>query len=380
MSTKLLFISNIIGKGIGSFSAASIKAAKELGYEYHMAANFNNSSPERMKEDEENFGITIHHIDFVRQPYDLRNIKAYRQVTNLINEEYFDIIHCNTPIGGVIGRLAGRKCRVKKIIYQVHGFHFYSGAPMRNWLIYYPIEKWLAHYTDALITINSEDYSRAQKKFHLKNYGKVYYVPGVGIDLSKFSDSELKSRDQIRNELALKEEDFVCISAGDLVPRKNYEVAIRAVSLVEGNRIQYLICGLGPEKEKLEKLAKELGVERNVHFLGYRTDILDLYRASDFFLFTSFQEGLPRSTMEAMASGLPIICSNIRGNNDLVAEGINGYLCNPNSPSEFSEAMHKIYADSELKDRMSKRNMEDINKFSLDSVSNEIKKIYASYG
>ena len=171
----------------------------------------------------------------------------------------------------------------------------------------------------------------------------------------------------------------MCISAGDLVPRKNYEAAIKAVALVHDNRIHYLVCGLGPEKEKLEKLAKDLGVEGNVHFLGYRTDVLDLYRASDFFLFTSFQEGLPRSTMEAMASGLPIICSNIRGNNDLVAEGINGYLCNPNNPSEFAEAIREICTNSELKDRMSKRNMEDIHKFSLDSVSSEIKKIYAYY-
>lgn len=376
MSKKLLFISNIIGKGVGSFAAASIRTAKELGYEYHMAANFNNSTPERMKEDEQNFGIILHHIDFVRRPYDPRNLKAYKQVVDLINREHFDIIHCNTPIGGVVGRLAGKKCNVETVIYQAHGFHFYSGAPVFNWLVYYPIEKWLAHYTDALITINKEDYERAKKKLHLRNQGNVYFVPGVGIDLAKYNTNTTISKEQIRNELSIDEKALVCISAGDLVHRKNYRIAIKAIGKARNERIIYLICGKGPDEGKLKKLTAELGVEQNVRFLGYRTDILDLFQASDFFLFTSLQEGLPRSTMEAMASGLPVVCSNIRGNNDLIIEGENGYLCDPHNPDEFVKAILKICSSDELRRKMSLRNLADINKFSIDSVCEELKNTY----
>ena len=375
---KILFISNIIGKGVGSFSAASIAASKDLGLEFHMAANFNNSTFERMKSDEQTYGIRLHHIDFIRKPYALGNIKAYKQVVKLINDERFDIVHCNTPIGGVIGRLASKKCKVKTVIYQAHGLHFYSGAPIRNWLLYYPIEKWLAHYTDVLITINHEDYQTVQKSFHLRNNGKVYYVPGVGIDLSNFKKISENSRETIREEFDFQKNDIVCISAGDLVARKNHSIAIKAIALTKRNDIHYLICGSGPEKDELDQLANKLGIKDNIHFLGYRSDVLDLYQGSDIFLFSSLQEGLPRSTMEAMASGLPVVCSRIRGNTDLIEDGLNGFLCDPMNPSEFSNAILLLSDNCSLRREISENNLSDIKKFSLESVSTMLKDIYLS--
>ena len=154
---KLLYITNI-SIGVSSFSVAAVRAAEELGVEFHLAGNFDGTTKESLRKNEKEYGVKLHQIDFIRTPYDLRNIKAYKQLVQLIKREKFDAIHCNTPTGGVLGRLAGKKCKVRKIIYQAHGFHFYKGAPKKNWLIYYPIEKWLAKYTDALITINNEDY------------------------------------------------------------------------------------------------------------------------------------------------------------------------------------------------------------------------------
>ena len=179
---KVLFISNI-AKRVGSFSVASIAAAKECGIEYYYAANWNATSIEQRKEDEMTFGIKLVHIDLTRSPYSPKNIKAYKQLVEFIKKEKIDYIHCNTPIGGILGRLAGQKCKVKKVIYQAHGFHFFDGAPKKNWLLYYTVEKWLARKTDAIITINKEDFERS-KEFKLRNNGQAYYVHGVGMDLT----------------------------------------------------------------------------------------------------------------------------------------------------------------------------------------------------
>ena len=322
---KLLYITNI-SRGVSSFSVAAVRATEDLGVEFHLAGNFDGTTKESLRKNEKEYGVKLHQIDFIRTPYDLRNIKAYKQLVQLMKREKFDAIHCNTPIGGVLGRLAGKKCKVRKIIYQAHGFHFYKGASKKNWLIYYPIEKWLAKYTDALITINNEDYELAKSKFQLRHNGKVYYVPGVGIDLSQYDLSD-GIREKKRTELGLKETDFALISMGDLIERKNYSVAIKAMSKISDLNIHYFICGKGPEEAKLIKLSEELGLRKRVHFLGYRNDIKELLKAADAFLFTSKQEGLARSLMEAMASGLPCVVSNIRGNTDLLENTNSGFLC-----------------------------------------------------
>ena len=227
---KILFISNI-AKKVGSFSIASLEAAKECGMQFHMAANWNQAGDEQIQADEKEYNVRIHNIALARSPYSLTNIKGLKQLISVIKEEDIDYIHCNTPIGGLIGRLAGKKCKVKKVIYQAHGFHFYKGAPFKNWLLYYPVERWLAHYTDAIITINSEDYERA-KKFKLRNKGKVYYVPGVGIDTSQYH-SDRQNRMEKRKELGLVEGDIALISMGDLIERKNYPAAIKAIAKAE---------------------------------------------------------------------------------------------------------------------------------------------------
>lgn len=227
---KLLFISNIAGEtAVSSFSKADIIAAKRLGIEFHLAENFDLTPESARKSDEDLYGIKIHHIDFVRAPYNPRNIKAYKQLVKIVKKEKIDVIHCNTPVGGLLGRLAALKSGINKVIYQAHGFHFYKGAPLKNWMIYYPIEKWLAHYTDVLITINQEDYDLAKRKFKLRNDGKVYNVPGVGIDTSQYN-LDAKVRNKKRAELGLSETDYAVISMGDLIERKNYSTAIQAIA------------------------------------------------------------------------------------------------------------------------------------------------------
>ena len=373
--SKILFVTNTANK-IGSFSIASIKAAQSAGMEFHMAASWNLTRDELDKLQNE-FNVKLHHIDLDRSPYSPRNREAYKQLVRIIREEKIDYIHCNTPTGGILGRLAGKKCKVKKVIYQAHGFHFYKGASKKNWLIYYPVEKWLAKYTDTLITINREDFEFAKSKLRLRNGGKTYYVPGVGIDLSGYLQSETLRGDK-RAELGVRDDSFVIISAGELNENKNNRVIISAIGRLKRNDIYYFLCGVGDQEEALRKQAEEAGLSDNVRFLGYRNDIKELYGMSDCFVMPSFREGLSRSIMEAMASGLPCIVSRIRGNVDLIEEGKGGYLCDVNDVAGYAEKMNILADDAALRRAMSEYNLINIRKFSTEVVTEEILGIYKS--
>lgn len=369
---KLLYILNTTNR-VNNFSYSSMIAAQELGIEFHIAGNWTGySNVSDKRSDEKKYGIKIHQIDFIRAPYDPRNIKAYRQVVELIKREKYDMIHCNTPIGGVIGRLAGKKCGVKKIIYEAHGFHFFKGAPKLNWMIYYPIEKWLAHFTDCIVTMNAEDNAIA-KKFKLRNESVVYNVHGVGIDLSEYEEIG-QCRDHKREELGFSEEDIVLISMGDLIARKNYRVAIEAIAKCNNPKLHYIICGNGEELNNLKQMTVSLGIAKQVHFLGFRTDIRELLAASDVFVLTSLQEGLPRSTMEAMASGLPCVVSKIRGNVDLIENGKGGFLCSNNNSRSFATAIKKCC--SLIRAEMREYNLKKIKLYDINVVQNEMMKIY----
>ncbi len=372
--SRILFISNVSRK-ITSFVTASISASHDLNMEFYHASNWKEATEEQIKLDESEYNIKINNVNISRNPFARTNFKAYREIVQLIKREKIDYIHCNTPIGGILGRLAGKKCNVKKVIYQAHGFHFYTGAPMKNWLLYYPIEKWLAHYTDALITINHEDYQLAKNKFKLRKNGNVYYVPGVGIDLTQYN-IEGFSRQSKRRELGLNNEDIALISMGDLIERKNYDTAIRAIAEARNSKLHYYICGKGPEEEKLKRLANSLGISEQIHFLGFRSDIKELLVAVDLFLFTTKQEGLPRSMMEAMASGLPCVASRIRGNTDLLENTNGGYLCDINNVYEYAEKLNALASDAVQREKMGKNNLLVIKKFSNKTVIGDIRNIY----
>lgn len=368
---KLLFISNIC-RNVTNFHLTSYHAAEKYGYEFHFAANF----CDMPKEVQENYpGIHFHQIDFIRFPFHPKNLSSYRQLNDLIKKEKIDWIHCNTPIGGSLGRICGKKCDVEKIIYTAHGFHFYKGALLFNRTVLKWAEQIMAHWTDAIITMNQEDYEAAQK-FKLRNNGKVYYVPGVGIDIAQYHSDEQR-RCEKRRDLGFIDDDILLISMGDLIKRKNYPLAIEAVAKADNTRLHYLICGQGPEEESLKKHAADLGVADRVHFMGFRTDVKELLNASDLFLFTTLQEGLPRSMMEAMASGLPCIASRIRGNVDLLEDGNGGYLCEPMDADEFAGAINKIAENTHLRNKMKHFNLERIKEYDVSVVEQRIKEIYS---
>ena len=374
--TKLLYITHLSGPRINRIWYSSIKAAHELEYEFHLACNMAGAEHPAWDDGCKEWGIITHQIDFDRNPLAPANVKAKMQLSELIKKEKFDIVHCNTPVGGLLGRICAKEQNVPYIIYQAHGFHFWKGAPLKNWLLYYPVEKWLAKKTDVLITINKEDYELAEKKFKPK---KVEYVPGVGLDVKKFS-RVIGDKKTKREELGLKEEDFVILSVGELIPRKNHTIVLDALGELKKNgkidNIHYLICGQGELEEKLKEKTEKLNLLNHVHLLGFRNDVSEICTASDLFVFPSLQEGLPVALMEAMACGLPAICSNIRGNTDIIESGKNGEIVE-NKSSSIAEVIMKFKCDSALSKNYGLSAIATIKHFDLSVVAKDMSDIYS---
>ncbi|HEM3610551.1 TPA: glycosyltransferase family 4 protein [Streptococcus suis] len=367
---KVLFVATVVKLHIMVFHIPYLEWFKKNGYEVHVAAR---NDYDNKDECIIPFCDRFHDLPFERSPIRKNNLQVYKDLKNIIDTEQYEIIHCHTPMGGAIGRLAARSARKKgtKVIYTAHGFHFFKGAPLVNWLAYYPAERWLARYTDVLITINTEDYEIA-KKFKVN---RIEYVPGVGIDTDKFKNIEV-NRTEKRESLGVSEDDFMIISMGELNKNKNHQVIIRAIAKLRNEKIKYVLCGQGPLETELRELAKELDVENQVKFLGFRKDVPDLMKVADLFAFPSYREGLSLSLMEAMASGLPVVCSEIRGNTDLIEDGKGGYLVEPSDVEGFAKYIKELIEDSRLKSELGGFNLEKIEHYSIENVLCEMEEIY----
>ena len=370
---KVLYVATVVKTHIMEFHIPYLKMFKDMGWETAVAAKNDYENPEDCVIP---YCDTYYNIPFERNPLKLGNLKAYRRLKQVIDEGGYDIIHCHTPVGAMLTRFAAKHARKRgtKVFYTAHGFHFYKGAPAINWLLYYPVEKWLSRYTDVLITINKEDYERA-KTFKA---GKVCYVPGVGIDLKKFNVGYVDKNEK-RGEIGVQADDFVLLSVGELIPRKNHEAVIRAMSVLkQENKLQhleYVICGQGSYESELKSLAEELGVTEHVHFLSYRTDIAEICNCSDLFVFMSQQEGIPVALMEAMACGLPVICSDIQANTDLIENNVTGLIVN-SAPESVAKAIDIMRKDKDLRDRLASAALKKIKQFDLESVKDEMKNLH----
>ena len=367
---KALLVTHVSGF-VPQFEMGNVKILQEMGYEVHYASNYHNPSYGDDNHRLDGTGIIRHQVDFERSPYSLKNLTAYRQLKKLMEEERFDLVHCHNPMSGVITRLAAHATHTKPVVYTAHGFHFYKGAPIKNWLLYYPVEYLLSFYTNQQICINIEDYERAKRFFHAQ---KVNYVPGVGIDVKRIRDVKVNKSNK-RKDLGIPKEAIVLVSAGELITRKNHETIIRTMAKLKDKRFVYVICGHGELEAHLKEIVKDLKLEHQVFFLGYRTDILEIYMASDICIFPSFQEGLPVALMEAMACGLPVVCSKIRGNTDLVGNN-GGILIKPTDVESYAGAILKLGNDKSLRETMGSYNQRIVEKFDVEKISSAMIMIY----
>ena len=313
---KALLITTVSGF-VPQFEMNNVRLLQEMGYEVHYAANYRTPSYGNDNRRLDGTGIVRHQIDFVRSPFRLANIKVYGQLLRLMRRERFDLVHCHTPMGSVMARLAARASHTGPVIYTAHGFHFFRGAPLVNWICYYPMERYLSGYTDQLICINREDYIRAKRMLHA---GRISYVPGEGLDAGRIVEMSPEEIQEKKKKLGIPKDSIVFLSVGELIKRKNHKTVLQAIAKLRMPEIKYVICGQGKLDTYLRGLAERLGISEQIVFMGYREDIMEIYPIADVFLFPSRQEGLPMALLEAMANGLPVICTDIRGNRDLMGK------------------------------------------------------------
>lgn len=365
---------------IEQFNKNNILILEGMGYEVHVAGNWLEGNPisDRKLEEFKDWIRDHHgrwfHIPTTRRPTDIiRNAKAYGDVVNLIKKYRYAFIHCHTPIGSVIGRLAAARTGTK-VIYTAHGFHFFKGAPLKNWLLYFPVEWFCSWMTDVLITINKEDYRRARKYFHAKH---IEYIPGVGIDVAKFADGYVDKRAKCC-ELKIPDDKFILLSVGELQERKNYGAVIDVLGKMQDKDIYYLIAGQGRLKTEYERSIKKYGMEKNIILLGYRTDISELCEIADCFIHMAFHEGLSVALLEAMASGLPVIGSDVRGVKDLVVHNKGGICVNPKSSDEMHRAIRKMVSDRGFREKCTGFNLVKVKKYCIENIDEMMQKQYAN--
>ena len=367
---KILYVATITGH-FYYFHLPSMKMFKELGWQVEVAAHGDMELPYC----DNRFEIPIR-----RSPADKENIAAYKQLKKIINENNYDIIHCHTPMGGILARLAARSARKKgtKVLYTAHGFHFYNGAPLLNWLIYFPIEFVMSLMTDGLITINSEDYQFAKK--HLKAK-RIYKVNGVGYNSDRFFPVSEEEKLSIREKLGYSKDEKILVYVAEMNANKNQGMLIRALKILDEKYGNYrlLIAGADNFNGEYPRLAKELGVDGKVDFLGHRNDIDDLLHMSDIAVGSSVREGLPVNVMEALASGLPVVLSDNRGHRVLAVNGKNGYTVKVNDYETMAKRIEEIINDEKVYNDFSKNAVELVKPYSKESVMLELKEIYNCY-
>lgn len=379
MKRALVYAS--VASMIQQFNMQNIRLLQESGYEVDVLCNLKQGSTitdetiAAMCRELEAAGVRVHHIPVPRKITAIGDIiRSFRMTRDALNRRQYDLIHCHSPIGGVLCRLANRFSTGygrAKMIYTAHGFHFFRGAPWQNWLIFYPLEWLCSRYTDTLITINREDYALARERLKAK---QVVYVPGIGVDVDKFRAA--REKQATLEKLGLTDADTILLSVGELSVRKNHEAVLRALSKEDFGDYKYLICGLGALEQQLKALAAELGLEDRVQFLGYRSDIPQIMNVADLYIFPSLQEGLPVALMEAMACGLPVVASSIRGNTDLIDPGEGGYLVRPDDADGFAGGIRAILSDRALSERMKRHNLEKVRSFSLEAVTEQMAQLY----
>ncbi|WP_353095824.1 glycosyltransferase family 4 protein [Tissierella praeacuta] len=368
---KILYVATVSGT-INAFLIPHIKMILDAGHTVDVACSITSPISYKIYD----YGCNVHEINFCRSPLSRKNIQAYKDLKKLIINGQYDLVHTHTPVASTCVRIGCRKMKNVKIVYTAHGFHFYKGSLLKNWLIYYPIEKWLSRYTDCLITINEEDYNIAiQKNFKANEIKKVH---GVGVDLNKLEFQNTEEKLKIRKEYGYLEEDFILFYAAELNYNKHQDLLINSISILREKipNIKLLLAGSGIMESQYKAQAEKLAIHNNIEFLGHRKDVPKLLKLSDIVVASSRREGLPVNVMEAMVTGLPLVVTNVRGHRDLVKDGENGYIIELDDVEDFANSIEKLYRDDKLRIEFGKRGIKLVQKYSLENVLKEMQGIY----
>lgn len=358
---------------ICQFHKPLVEVLHAHGCEVHVAARDNLAEKNGLKLD---FVEKVYDVPFSRSPKSSDNIKAYKQLKKIIDHGNYDVIHCNTPMGGIVTRLASRNVRKPgvKVYYTAHGFHFYQGAPKKNWMVFYPIEKCFSRLTDKIITITEEDYRLASKKFHCQ----VERIHGVGVDEKRYYPVDENTKKRLRKEMGYGEEQKIILCVGELLPNKNQTMAIHMMKEVvkQYPDAQLLLAGNGSEKENLEQEIAKCNLQNNVQMLGYCTHLQDYQHIADVLVSCSKREGLPLNIVEAMLSGTPVVASKNRGHRELIQDGENGFLVDICNDGDMTVRVINLLSNDILSEEVSLKAVQFGKDYGFRNVKKELERIY----
>ena len=369
---KVLFVASVAGH-IKNFHTPYLKLFKDKGYTTYVAANWT------LKENEKiDFCDNFIQLPIERKPFSLKNIKAICKLKKLLKVEKFDLIHCHTPMGSVVARLSAKSSRKKgtKVVYTAHGFHFYKGAPLKNWIIYYPVEKICSRWTDCLITITNEDYKFAKK--HFKNIKKIEHVNGVGMNAKRLEKGLTESeKNDIRENLKIKSDDIVFSYVAELNSNKNQMLLIHIIERLKDSypNIKLLLIGNGPLKERYKEYIDENNLNEFIKLLGKRNDINELLSITDIYMASSKREGLPVNIMDSMYKGIPIVATDNRGHREIAMNSKNIFI--EKDITEMEQKVIDIISNMKNYKELSQEEHNDSKKYSIESVIERMNEIYA---
>ena len=368
---KILYVTTI-SKTINAFLVPHIKYLIDQGDQVDVATNITDEINQELI----HYKVKIFQIDFQRNPISLNNKKAYDEIKKLQLKNRYDIVHVHTPVASFVTRLALRNEERLKIVYTCHGFHFYKGSSIFSWMIFYPLEKLAAKWTDSLITINSEDFEIASK-FKLRNNGQVSKMNGVGIEKEKYVIENF-DKSEYRKKLGLKDDDFVILVLAELNKNKNHIQLIKAMNLLKDKypNIKAIFAGTGPLEEDIKKQIKENGLEEKISLLGWRNDVKELINLSDIVGLFSQREGLGKCLLEAMICGKSVIATNTRGPRELIQPNKSGYLFDIGDIETTAKSIESIYRDIELRNMFETKGLDTANKYLLDNVLIQLSNVY----
>ena len=372
MKKKVLLVATVQSH-IAQFHRPLANLLHKHEYEVHVAAKNNLAEKNGLQID---FADKIYDLPFARSPKSKDNYFAYKQLKKILDAEKYDVVHCNTPMGGIVTRLAAKTARKKgtQVIYTAHGFHFYKGGPLKSWICYYPIEKLFSRLTDILITITHEDYALASEKFHCK----VEHMHGVGVDENRYFPIGKNQKKILRQKMGFTDEQKIILCIGELNENKNQSVAIRMMTQIKERypNALLLLAGNGPKQRFLEELIAELGLQNNVKLLGYVTNLQDYQHIIDIQVCCSKREGLPLNVVESMLSGNAIVATYNRGHRELIRNGENGYLVPQNDSNAMADKVLTLLEDENLKSKMEAAAHAFAAKYGFSSITKELAKIY----
>lgn len=363
---KVLYVTTV-SRTINAFLIPHINMLLDNGYEVHCACSIDKPVDKELQRR----GVKIFEVPFSRNPLGIGNIKAFIKLEELQRINDYDIVHVHTPIAAIYGRLLKLNFPSLRIIYTAHGYHFLKGGSKLGWILYYPIEKIMAKFTDVTININKEDYEITKEKLKPK---KCYLLNGVGLDLDKYKKLSSKEIQEKRKEFGLKDKDFVVLMIAEINKNKNHIQLINAMDILKDKypNIKVLCIGDGTLKESLEKQIILRNLQNNIFMLGYRLDVNKLINISDIGILLSRREGLPRNIMEFMACGRKVIATDIRGCRDLICDETIGTLVNVDDYESTAKAIEKYYILNDKSFEVSK----EIRKYDIESINSELLKIY----